>query len=627
MSGMLGSPRWRLALAGGLALAALLVTQAVLAQVNASVRLSPPNTDSFPTVSMYATVSEGGGRRLRGLPASAFDIFEDGVSRPALAVEEVELGARQLFVINTGPALAVRDSRGRTRFDFVRQSLLDWWQHPEASDFGADDLTLHTGAGPLVSHAPSAARLAATLYGFLPSFDPPITDYELLINALASLEGQSDGQQIPSVVVFFTPLVREPAELVVTNTIARANQLGATIFPVLIDTPEAVEHESYPLLVQLAEATGGSVYQLDPASPTLPDLWQVLTTLRTQYLVSYRSAVADDGPHQVELHVTQTGLIAASEPRSFEVMVTPPDVALVQPPQAITRDSPDPAVGVDELPPTETTIQAVVSFPDGHTRSLQSSQLLADDQAVQTRSSPPYDLFTWDLTTVDQSGPVTLEVVVVDELGLEGRSQPHVVAMTVVPPPGGLAALGPAIGSLLLVLGVLAAGIAIAVGLLTLGQRRQATPGPSRSRPRTTLARARLRPQDDGPIEAFLVPLLENGEPGEPLPLTGADVTLGRDASLAAFPLNDPTVSGLHARLIRQAGGDYLLRDQGSIAGTWVNFDPLPEDGWRLRHGDLVQLGRVTLRFQVPGAEASNQVQLEPLAGDLIDEVQEESPA
>jgi hypothetical protein len=199
--------------------------------------------------------------------------------------------------------------------------------------------------------------------------------------------------------------------------------------------------------------------------------------------------------------------------------------------------------------------------------------------------------------------------------------------MTVVPPPGGLAALGPAIGSLLLVLGVLAAGIAIAVGLLTLGQRRQATPGPSRSRPQTTLARARLRPQDDGPIEAFLVPLLENGEPGEPLPLTGADVTLGRDASLAAFPLNDPTVSGLHARLIRQAGGDYLLRDQGSIAGTWVNFDPLPEDGWRLRHGDLVQLGRVTLRFQVPGAEASNQVQLEPLAGDLIDEVQEESPA
>ena len=625
---MLGTPRWRFALSGGLALAALLAAQAVTAQVNASVRISPPDTDTFPTVTLYATVSEVGGRRLRGLPPAAFEIIEDGVRQQPSTVEEVQLGARQLFVINTEPGLAVRDSRGRTRFDFVRQALLDWWQQAEASDFGADDLTLVTGSGPLVSHAPSAARLAATLDGFQPTFDPPATGYNLLLNSLAAIEGQAEGQITPSVVVFFTPLIRQPSELVITNTIARANELGATIFPVLVDTPGAVEHEAYPLLAQLAEATGGSVYLLDPASPFLPNLWDVLTTLRTQYLVAYRSGASRPGPHDVELHVTRTGLIAASEPRTFQVSVEPPSVVLVQPPQAITRDSPDPAVPLDQLPPTETIIQAVVSFPDGYTRSLQSSQLLADGQAVQTKTSPPFDSFTWDLTQIAQSGQVPLEVVVVDELGLEGRSPAHVVALTVVPPPGGLAALRPALGSLLLVLSVLVAGVIVAVSLLTIGQRRrQAAAATPRSRQRTTMARARLRPESEGRIEAYLLPLLEAGERGEPLPLTGADVTLGRDASLAAFPLNDPTVSGLHARLIRQAGGDYLLRDQGSVAGTWVNYDPLPEDGWRLRHGDLIQLGRVTLRFQVPGAESTDRVILEPLADETHDEAQKENPA
>jgi predicted component of type VI protein secretion system len=57
----------------------------------------------------------------------------------------------------------------------------------------------------------------------------------------------------------------------------------------------------------------------------------------------------------------------------------------------------------------------------------------------------------------------------------------------------------------------------------------------------------------------------------------------------------------MHARLIRQADGDYLLRDQGSVAGTWVNYDLIPSEGRRLRNGDLVQLGRVEFRFQLPG--------------------------
>jgi pSer/pThr/pTyr-binding forkhead associated (FHA) protein len=88
-----------------------------------------------------------------------------------------------------------------------------------------------------------------------------------------------------------------------------------------------------------------------------------------------------------------------------------------------------------------------------------------------------------------------------------------------------------------------------------------------------------------------------DGEEG--IPLTGVDIIVGSDPSLAAVPIEDPSIDGMHARLIRQVDGDYLIRDQDSKAGTWVNFEPLPEEGKRLEHGDLIQFGATKFRFQL----------------------------
>jgi predicted component of type VI protein secretion system len=68
----------------------------------------------------------------------------------------------------------------------------------------------------------------------------------------------------------------------------------------------------------------------------------------------------------------------------------------------------------------------------------------------------------------------------------------------------------------------------------------------------------------------------------------------------------------MHARLIRQADGEYLLRDQGSIAGSWVNYELVPKSGHRLQHGDHVQLGRVEFRFQLPGDQPPREIRVSP---------------
>jgi len=150
--------------------------------------------------------------------------------------------------------------------------------------------------------------------------------------------------------------------------------------------------------------------------------------------------------------------------------------------------------------------------------------------------------------------------------------------------------------------------------------RRQAASRPAGRRGvglPTTMRRATLQgPPAGGAVEAMLVPIDARGQEGSPLPLTGVDVFLGRDASLVGIVLDDPSVGGMHARMIRLAGGGYLLRDQGSISGTWINFDPVPVDGVQLVHDDLIHLGRVGLRFRLASPPAPREIRIHLLSGN-----------
>jgi predicted component of type VI protein secretion system len=79
--------------------------------------------------------------------------------------------------------------------------------------------------------------------------------------------------------------------------------------------------------------------------------------------------------------------------------------------------------------------------------------------------------------------------------------------------------------------------------------------------------------------------------------LTGTEISIGRDPNFAAVPIDDLSVEGLHARIIRQVDGSYILRDQGSKAGTWIQYHQIPTAGQKLSHGDIVHFGRRGYRF------------------------------
>ena len=85
--------------------------------------------------------------------------------------------------------------------------------------------------------------------------------------------------------------------------------------------------------------------------------------------------------------------------------------------------------------------------------------------------------------------------------------------------------------------------------------------------------------------------------PVAPLPIAEKETVFGTDPVQCTQIMDDPSISSVHARLRQTDDGGFLLQDNNSIAGTWVNYEPIPHEGYRLGHGDMVHFGQLIYRF------------------------------
>jgi pSer/pThr/pTyr-binding forkhead associated (FHA) protein len=73
-------------------------------------------------------------------------------------------------------------------------------------------------------------------------------------------------------------------------------------------------------------------------------------------------------------------------------------------------------------------------------------------------------------------------------------------------------------------------------------------------------------------------------------------VSIGREATNTVSLSNDNTVSRRHAS-IEQSGGSYVIRDEGSSNGVYVNGVKI--SGMQPIHsGDEIQIGNTRFRFE-----------------------------
>jgi pSer/pThr/pTyr-binding forkhead associated (FHA) protein len=604
------------------------------AQTAAYAEIISVDAQNFPQISALLDVFNANGGFESNLPASSLTVYEDGVARPADTLTQLEVPVQIVVAVNPAPALDVRDSNGQARFTGVVNAL-EAWANAQPSD-SRDDMSLVSLSGSLITHG-SVRDWFVSLGSFKPDFRKSTPNLNTLSLALdtASLPVTQPGMK--RAILFITPHLEDPnIDNTITPYIQRAVQSKVRVFVWFVDAQEEFASPSANAFKSLALQTNGSFTAFSGIEP-LPDPAIYFAPLRQVYSLTYTSGLATPGDHSLGLYVeTAQGQIPALD-KTFSVDIQPPNPIFIAPPLQITRQPPaDDPYNTETLTPAIQVIDIIVEFPDGHKRDLTRTTLFVDGVIVAENTKPPFDRFVWDLSAYEDSSQHTIVVEAEDALGLKKSSIGIPVTFTVIQAPRGVQALFARYSSYLILGAIGLAGIALLGILLRSRTPRNPAPKERKTKPKfedpltqpvasltaptvSATKKAKTEPRrarwltakparvEDAP--ASLVRLVNGGEPASiaPIPLAENEMTFGTDPVQSIRVLDDPSISPLHARIKRAEDGVYTIYDHGSVAGTWVNFDPVPREGRRLAHGDRIHFGGLVYRFDLRQAPPASE--------------------
>lgn len=596
------------------------------------------NSTDFPTLRVQFEAFDAQNQFVQGLQPGQVRAIEDGQVRQSSALELLQPGVHFIVAYNLSPELSNHQA-GVSHYEAMQSALLAWAQTQPAETSDQFSLAANTGMQLIRSEDPR--EWAAALAGYQPNLLAETPNLNSLTRAVDLAIDANSGSQRKNTVLFITPLIFSWNQEAVTNLTERAANQGIriNIWLVASETASVSSPQIVQSLESLAAQTGGQLF-LFSGQTELPNVEFYLQPLRYLYRADFESQAKTTGAHEIQLEIEREGVRLTSNSKPVDIHVEPPNPIFLSPPTLIERKwIKEEGQKDSQLQPGSALVHIVVEFPDGHERSLKSSRLYVDGALAAENGAAPFDEFTWDLSSYTSDGRHMLRVEVEDSLGLVKSSIETPVDLTVEPQK--TLPLNALLTSerLLTLGGILAAGLVLALALILSGRqsrsRRQGRlrranadpltqPVPARIEPpsqprksaavssaeRTTVPR---RPAAEfASAKAWLVRIVENGadatvaarlETTPPvtsaIPLIRRETTIGSDPRRALYRLDSATVSGLHARILLTPEGDYRILDSGSVAGTWVNYGPVPSQGLLLKHGDLVQIGREMFRFQL----------------------------
>ncbi len=588
------------------------------AQATARVELSPPDVAKFPVIAASFDARDASGNFLTGLKKEQVSLVENG---SPLAVDDLKESSTPLEVsvaLNPSPSMAVYVPDGRTRYQVVAETL-DIWASGMASGQKDRFNLFPTTADPATDLTYRSDWL--TTFRNLPENPPdPHPSLDTLTAAIQHAEETPPETGSTRVLLWITSAPEGALLDGLPALVTRAQAASLRLFIWMVSPAIAFQTPSAQALQQACAQTGGQFFAYSGAE-ALPSLNDWFDGLRGRYTFHYTSRAHIAGAQSLAVRVQAEAGTLDSAPVSFDLNLQPPNPILLSPPGKIERtcpeDCPDPAT---QVKPAQMALRILVEFPDGHPRTLAATRLYVDGALASERTGEPFDRFDWDLSSLTTTGAHRIAVEAVDSLGMSKRSLelPVQVEVTFIHIPWWqkLAARpgfarDAALGAGLLVLAIAAA----------LNRRR--IPGwIERARRRLPFLKNRTvqSPAAQPAIEPLraarrigfhgqLVFLGEDERPiaAAPLVIDRRELTLGSDPARADVLLDDPSVDRLHARLAATADG-VRISDAGSVAGTWANYEPVPLEGRRLEHGDLVCLGMVTLRYEAGDPPPPRQV-------------------
>ncbi len=600
----------------------------VYAAGQAEVDLYPADTSAFPTVSAFLDVFDAAGRFVSGLKMGDVTVVEDGKPLPAQSLNEMAVPAQIVVAINPGPGLAARDPQGVPRFQYLVQALNTWGQG--LSQQMPDDLSLVTIAGPIIAHA-NAKDWLVSLNAFQPDFRSTTPNLQSLSIAMDTITSQPPRVGMKRAILFITPHMDDPnLDTLIQPLIQRAVQNRIRVFVWFVDADTYSATTSAAAFNTLAMNTGGAFFSATGNPPQYPNPDSYFAPLRRLYALKYNSSVTSGGSHTFSVQVNTPAGVIQSGDQAFTVDLQPPNPIFVSPPLQIVRQPPqnDP-YNTKVLLPSSQEIDIIVEFPDGHKRPLASTTFYVDGQVAAENKAAPFDKFNWDLSQFTVSGDHKIVVEATDTLGMSKTSIEIPVTVTVVQAPRGVSALFARYRQTIMLAAVAIAGLLLLVIILMsrlrlVFARTQAargaqgdpltqpvavaveTPVVGKER-KTRRSRSIAGKRVDAP--AYLQPLVRESAAGSAaafkpaaanaIPLVEKEITFGTDPAQTMTVLADPSMAPQHARILREEDGGFKIMDNGTVAGTWVNFEPVGAEGRALRHGDVVHFGQLAFRFEL----------------------------
>lgn len=598
----------------------LLLAEPALAITGAHIVLHPPKTSSFPGMQFSMEVYDPAGNFLEDLLPGEVQVLEDGSPRSVDSLELTQPGLQVIVAINASPVMGNRVA-GVTYYEQIRLALTTWAQkQPELSP---DDFSIATNTGLQAQRLDQPFEWVQAIQSYQPDLQNLQPSLVSLSQALDLASEPNPNPGMKRAILYISPVPSSATQAGIVNLVQQARQMDVRVFVWAVGTASQSASSALVPLQSLASDTGGE-YFFFSGSQAVPDIDAYLQPLRYLYQVNYTSTINQSGEHSLGVRVLRSDLEMESEPQSFNLQVSPPNPIFLSPPGQITIEY-IPAAGKDApttIAPQTAIIRILVEYPDGHRRQLVLSRLYVDGALVDENTSPPFDAFMWPLDKYTTSASHLLQVEVEDSLGLSAKSIEATVELLLPPAPTSRFAALLADQRVVVGASLGVAGLMLVVVLLVAGRRtlhflethrkrrrlkdpvtqpvkiRQEKPSRLRNAAETSATIPRPAPAPLAPaqlvrLDATLV------KTGNALPILHDETTFGSDPAQATCALDDPSIHPLHARMVRGTNDVYILSDCGSVAGTWVNYAPVPSQGVNLQHGDRVNIGKLAFRFEL----------------------------
>lgn len=651
----------------------------VRAQAGDRIVLSPLDISQFPLIKFNLEMYDERGNFIADLQQEQIKVLEDGVERPLTSFERQEPGIQLILAYNPSSSFA-QPAPGGNYLSYVQKTLLIWAQNQIADQ--KNTLSVTNANGLYAVQIANAGEWPQIVQSYQPDLMNSQPNLISLSVALDLATDPVVKPNMKSVIFYITSILPPNMVEALPNQLARAVQAGVPVFVWLVAPGQADSPEAEPLH-RLASETGGSLYVVSTSEevPGLDGFIQPMRYLyqasyQSQIAQSGTHHVSVEVERQgVKLQADAPSFnmnlqpptpIFLSPPTTIErKLVAGEDKKKVWTPDKVTiqylLEFPDKKPR--ELREARLYMDGLMVAQNNQSPFNQFELSLEGLESEQTINLQVEVIDTLGLS--QRSIQIPVQVVIPEEtngfFSGTGWVSKLILPLVVLLVAAGLVFILVRLRSRRLPSMPWTRG-AIKQGSLNRNPAQRMGSKPIRALARNqtiTLPRsaaeraaapragvervtsprlveekraAATQPRDSQPVpvaetkalpltKARLVPLDDEGNAllENAKELTRAEMVIGNDMKKVHLYIDSPGLNASHARLRCLEDGTWQVFDGNTIAGTYVNFNPVDSSGKGLRHGDLVQFGTVSYRFELanPTDAPRPVVSSQPPNGDV----------